>query len=157
MKFLVLSFLSVFVGTIGFAKTLKVPQGKGKCPKFTFEVEENWVLKSDRPKGDRWWLVDSITKENIVRIDYKLPNVDQKQLPIVEEGELDLKEISVSKFTTTSSLPEEGQKATEGLVTSYSVGSGKLKGLVFMSTEYSSKIALDKKIEKIISSIKLVK
>lgn len=153
---LTLGFIfSILISAQVWGLTLKLPQGKGKCPAFSFEAEKDWILKSDRPKGDRWWVINSKTKSQIARFDFKLSNTDQKQLQVVEETEIKLNGFSLDKYTVTTSFPEVGQKATEGLVTSYQFKSGKLEGLVIMSPEYSTNSELDKKIEKIISSIKL--
>jgi hypothetical protein len=155
-KILLAVFISIFT-TAANAETLKLPQGKGKVPHFTFEGEKGWVLKADRPQGDRWVVYDQNAKANIGKIEYKLSSTDQKQLPEVETKDLQLGSFKVEKFTVTTSFPNPGEKATEGLITSYNYTDGILKGLVLMTKEYDAKSELDKKFEKALSTIKLSK
>jgi hypothetical protein len=153
-----LFFLIAFISTsLAWSKTFELPQGKGKCPHFTFTGDDNWVLKSDRKKGDRWILLDSKTKMQIVRFDYKLPHTDQRQVPEVEDIEMNLGGFKVNKFTVSLMFMDEAVKATEGLITSYSYADGPLQGLVAMSDQYDVKDGLANKIEKILSSIKVKK
>jgi len=148
--------VSIFTITI-HAETLKLPLGKGKVPHFSFEGEKGWILKSDRPQGDRWVVYDQNVKANIAKIEYKLSNTDQKQLTEVESKDLQLGSFKVEKFTVTTSFPSPGEKATEGLITSYSFDDGALKGLVVTTEEYDAKSELDKKLEKALSTVKLSK
>lgn len=155
MKIFFRILMLLFVSIPTFGAELKLLQGAGKCPPFSFESENDWHLKSDRKKGDRWILLDANNNE-MVRIVFKLPTTDQKQLPEVETKVLHLSSFHVEKYTVTTSFPEKGTPATEGLITSYSFKKGRLQGLVFMSSPYSKNSGLDKKIEKLIRSIKLL-
>jgi hypothetical protein len=144
--------LSSFISLCTLADSLRLPQGKGKCPAFSFEAEKGWHLKSDRKAGDRWVLLDSANKQ-VARFDYKISNTDQKQLPEVESKKIKLGQHEVEKLTVTTSFPEDGAKASEGLITSYSFDSGRLEGLVVMTPEYSTTSGLDKKIEKMLGTL----
>ena len=145
----------LFFGQLCFGKPLSLPKGKGNCPKFSFEVDSHLSLKSDRAKGDRWLLMNQKAKSVLARFDYKLSNTDQKQLPQVADLEIQLGKYKWQKFTVTASPPEEGRAATTALTTSYSFIGKELDGLVVMSDEYDLESEADKKIEKILSSIKL--
>jgi hypothetical protein len=152
MKAVLAIFIITLVSYFSSASELNLPQGKGKCPPFSFSAETGWHLKSDRKLGDRWWLLDS-GKNEIARFDYKIGHTDQKQLREVEKKELKLGSFTVEKYTVTTSFQDDGVTATEGLITSYTFSEGRLNGLVIMSPPYSKASGLDQKIEKLIRSI----
>ena len=153
MKPIFVLFIVLYTSCFSLADTSKLPQGKGKCPSFSFETEKGWHLKSDHKAGDRWILLDSANAQ-VARLDYKIANTDQKQLPEVESKKIKLGQFEVEIYTITTSFPEDGMKATEGLITSYTFNAGRLKGLVIMTAQYSKASSLDNKIEKLIETIR---
>ncbi len=157
--FIVALLLSSFSISKEMDKMLSLPIGKSKCPHFSFSGPPNWILKSGRKKGDRWLIWDVTAKKQIARFDYNLSNTDQKQLPEVFSGEVKLGTFSADKFTITMEPVngEEPEKIITGLVTSYSYGSGKLKGLVVMTEEYDKTSGIESQLEKALSSIKIEK
>lgn len=153
MRYFVFSACLV-LASFAQAKVFKIPGAKGSCSAFTFEGDKGWTLKPTRKAGGRWSLLDA-KKKDLARFDCGLANTDQKQLTEVESKSLTLGEFKSEKLTVTSDFPEEGQKATEGLITSYTYSEGPLKGLVVMSPEYDASSGLEQTLEKMLASIKV--
>lgn len=143
MKNLFILFL--FITTHALAKTITMPQGKGKCPPFTFEVDEGWTIKSDRKKGDRWQLLDE-TNRVIARFDFDLSSTDMKMQMIIEDQEVKLGDFIVNKTSV-------GSKKI--MTTAYYYTTGKLNKLTVFS--FNEEVNNNKKVEEILSSIKLKK
>lgn len=153
LMFLAVGILFAFSAN---AETLTVPGAKGSCSKFSFEGQGGWRLKSTRKKGGRWELRDKKGKL-VARFDCGLANTDQKQLSEVEDLTLTLGGFEVEKLTVSLAPPQEGVRASDGLITSYSYPEGDLHGLIVMSNEYDASSGLDKIIEKALATVHVEK
>jgi hypothetical protein len=146
--------LALLVTALSHAEVLSLPQGKAKCPHFTFEGESGWKLKSGRTNVSRWLLVDSNANQQIAEFDYGLDDSTQRQLRKVDDKVIQLGSYKVEKYTVTLDPSKSPEEATTQLFTSYTFTSGKLKGLVVQTPKYDAASGLDQRIEKALATIK---